>query len=153
MYIFMIFIKNLTLSNFQFSKYFQSQIHQDHCLRMEWLIWTQEAQERLLTQKFSLSQVKILKSRLVQEVVPNQEVEILVHIHFPTIECDSLRLVIQVQEWKVWEPKLTLKCCSIWVTKLESILIQEFELDHKFKNLGHILVWVQFLKNENLPIY
>jgi len=46
------------------------------------LIWTQEAHERLLTQEFDLSQVNVLESRLVQEVGPNQEVEILIHIHF-----------------------------------------------------------------------
>ena len=36
--------------------------------------------------------------------------------------------------------------------KTGSILIQEFQLDHKFKNLGHISHRVQFYKNENLPI-
>ena len=32
-------------------------------------------------------------------------------------------------------------------------MIQEFELDHKFEDRSHILVWVQFLWKENLPIY
>ena len=48
---------------------------------------------------------------------PKKEIETQVHIHFPTTECDFLRLVIQVQEWQVWELKLTLKCCSNWVAK------------------------------------
>ena len=87
----MIFIKNLTLSNFQFSKYFQSQIHQDHCLRMEWLIWTQEVQELISTQKIDWNQVKVLESRLVQEVSPNQEVNI--HTLTPLKECDRKILV------------------------------------------------------------
>ena len=30
--------------------------------------------------------------------------------------------------------------------------IQEFELDHKFEDRSHILVWVQFFWKENLPI-
>ena len=33
---------------------------------------------------------------MVQEVCPNQEVEIQVHINFPTMECD-LTLMIQIQ--------------------------------------------------------
>ena len=45
-----------------------------------------------------LSQVKVQESRLVQEVGPNQEVETQVHIHFLMMECNFLRLVIQVQE-------------------------------------------------------
>ena len=45
-----------------------------------------------------LSQVKVRESRLVQEVGPNQEDEAQAHIHFPIIECDFLRLVIQVQD-------------------------------------------------------
>ena len=48
--------------------------------------------------------------------------------------------------------KLTLKYYSSRVTKQESILIRKFELDHRFENLGHISHWVQFHKNENLPI-
>ena len=54
---------------------------------------------------------------MVQEVGPNQEVETQLQIHFPMMECDFLRLVIQVQEWQVWELKLTLKYYSSWVTK------------------------------------
>ena len=65
---------------------------------MEWLIWTQEIQELISTQKNDLSQVKVQESRLVQKVGPNQEDEAQVHIHFPMMECDFLRLVIQVQE-------------------------------------------------------
>ena len=42
--------------------------------------------------------MKVQESKFVQEVGPNQEVETQVHIHFPTVECDFLRLVIQVQE-------------------------------------------------------
>jgi len=53
-----------------------------------------------------------------------------------------LNIGIQVQEWQVWESKLNLKYYSSWVTKQESILIQEFELDHKFENLGHISQWI-----------
>ena len=96
---------------------------------------------------------KVQESKLVQESGPYQEIKTQVHIHFPTTESDFWRLVIQVQEWQAWEPKLTLKYCSSWVTKHESILIQEFELDHKFEDQSHIFVWVQFHKNENLSIY
>jgi len=53
--------------------------------------------------------------------------------------------------WQVWESKLTLKYCSNQVAKQESILIQKFELDHKFETQGHIPHWVQFCKNERLP--
>ena len=84
--------------------------------------------------------------KIFQEASPNQEFEILFHIYFPTMECDYLRLVIQVQEWQVWKSRLTLKYCLNQVAKQEAILIQKFELDHKFKNLGHILDWVQFQK-------
>jgi len=52
----------------------------------------------------------------------------------------------------MWESKLTLKYYSSRVTKQESILIREFELDQKFENLGYISHLVQFHKNENLPI-
>ena len=51
-----------------------------------------EVHELISTQEFDLSQVKIQESKLVQELDPNQEVKIQVHIHFPTMECDSLRL-------------------------------------------------------------
>ena len=57
-----------------------------------------EVQELILTQEKDLSHVKVQESRLVQEVGPNQENEAQVHIHFPMMECDFLRLVIQVQE-------------------------------------------------------
>jgi len=50
------------------------------------------------------------------------------------------KLVIQVQEWQVWEWKLTLKYCSNRVAKQQLILIQKFKLDHKFENLGHIFL-------------
>ena len=62
---------------------------------MEWLIW---AQELISTQEICWNQVKVLESKFVQEVGPNQEVETLVHIYFPKMKCDFLRLVIQVQE-------------------------------------------------------
>ena len=48
--------------------------------------------------------------------------------------------------------KLTLKYCSDQVAKQESILIQKFELDHKFETQDHISHWVQLSKNENLSI-
>ena len=48
------------------------------------------------TQKNDSSQVKVRESISVQEVGPNQEVETQVH-NFPMMECDFLRLVIQVQ--------------------------------------------------------
>ena len=54
--------------------------------------------------------------RVVQEVGPNQEVKTQVHIQFTTMECDLI-LVIQVQEWQVWESKLILKYYSSRVTK------------------------------------
>ena len=54
--------------------------------------------ELIPTQEKNLSQVKVRESRLVQKVGPNQEVESQVHIHFPMMECDYLKLVIQVQE-------------------------------------------------------
>ena len=63
-----------------------------------------------------------------------------------------LILVIQVQKWQVWESKLILKYYSSRVIKQESISIQEFELNHRFENLGHISNWVQCHKNKNLPI-
>ena len=47
------------------------------------------------TQESDLSQVKVQESRLVQEVGPNQEVKTQLHIHFPTMECDFLRLAIK----------------------------------------------------------
>ena len=87
-----------------------------------------------------LSQIKVQELKFVQKVSPNQEVETLVYIHFLIIECDFARLVIQVQEWQVWNSKLTLKYCSDRVTQQESILIQKFKLDHKFENLGHIFL-------------
>ena len=49
--------------------------------KMEWLIWTQEVQELISTQKNDSSQVKVQESRSVQEVGPNQEDEAQVHIH------------------------------------------------------------------------
>ena len=76
-----------------------------------------EVQELIPTQEKDLSQVKVHELRLIQEVGPNQEVETQVHIHFSTMEYDFLRLVIQGQEWQVWELKLTLKYCSNQVTK------------------------------------
>ena len=63
------------------------------------------------------SQVKVQESKFVQEVGPNQKVETQLHIYFLIIECDFLRLVIQVQEWKEWESKLTLKYYSNQVAK------------------------------------
>ena len=45
-----------------------------------------------------LSQEKVQELRLVQEVGPNQEVETQIHIHFPMMEYDFLRLVILVPE-------------------------------------------------------
>ena len=67
---------------------------------MEWLIWAHKVHELIPTQESDWNQVKVLESRLVQEVGLNQEVETQVHIYFPTTECDFLRLVIQVQEWQ-----------------------------------------------------
>ena len=46
------------------------------------------------------------------------------------------------------DSKILLKSGS----KIESILIQKFELDHKFEDKSHSPYWVQFHKNENLPI-
>ena len=62
------------------------------------MIWTHEVQELIPTQESDLSQLKVQESRLVQEVGANQEVETQVHIHFPMMECDFLRLIIQVQD-------------------------------------------------------
>ena len=78
----MIFIR-ITLSNFQNFKIISESILSHLCPKMEyekmeWLIWTQEAQKLLLTQKINISQVKDQESKLVQESGPNQKVEILV---------------------------------------------------------------------------
>ena len=98
MYVFMIFIKNFTPSIFQIFKIiseskFSKPLSQNGMIDLD-----SGVQKLIPTQKKDLSQVKIQESRLVQEVSPNQEDETQVHIHFPIMECDFLRLVISVQE-------------------------------------------------------
>ena len=83
---------------------------------------------------------------MVQESGPNQEIEILFHIYFPITECDFLRLVIQVQEWQVWESKLTLKCCSNQVAKHESILIQNLKWITNLRLKVTFLIEFNFVK-------
>jgi len=47
---------------------------------------------------------------LVKDLSPNQKIESLVQSHFTSMECNFVRLVIQVQELQIWEPKMALKC-------------------------------------------
>ena len=118
----MIFINHFTPSNFQIFKLIlesllstpmsQNGVWKDGMIDLEsGRAWTTSTQEN------DWSQVKVQQSKFVQEVGPNQEVETQVYIYFPTMECDFLRLVIQVLEWQVWESKLTLKYYSNQVAK------------------------------------
>ena len=106
MYTWIIFIKNLTPSNFQISQInsesilltplSQNGVWKDGMIDLD-LGSTEtntDSEKWLKTSKGS-------RSRLIQEVGPNQEVKTQVYIHFPTTECDFLRLVIQVQGWQV----------------------------------------------------
>ena len=89
MYIWMIFIKNFTPSNFQIFKLIsesllstplsQNGVWKDGMIDLEsGRPWT------TITQKNDWSQVKVQESKFVQEVGPNQEVKTQVHIHFLT---------------------------------------------------------------------
>ena len=68
--------------------------------------------------------------KLIQELGPNQKIKILVHIHFPSMECAFSKLVIQVQNLQVQKSIRTRDCSSDQVKIQESILIKKLEPNH-----------------------
>ena len=58
------------------------------------------------------------------------KIKCLVHIHFPSMEYDFVRSVIQIQDLQAWKSKLTRKCCWNEVIIRESTLIQKLKLNH-----------------------
>ena len=66
------------------------------CDMLKRLICSKEVQELIPPQESNSNQVKILGSKLVKKLGPNQTIE--VHTHFPLTECDFERLWAQFQD-------------------------------------------------------
>ena len=122
MYIWIIFIMNFTQSNFQIFKLISESIlsiplFQNRVWKYGMIDLDSRSTQTTTDSGSWLKSSKGSGVKICSRSWPNQEVETLVHINFPTMENDFLRLVIQVQEWQVWESKLTLKYYSNRVAK------------------------------------